>query len=359
MKTLFDKTKLQGIDLKNRFVRSATWEGLATWDGHLTDELVNVYEELANGDVGLIITGYAFVNKDEQPAPRMMGIYDDSFIDEYKAFTDKIHSLGSKIALQITYGGSQTDFNINDRVIFGPSSVPEIGSKVVPKEMSVEDIEFIVSEFGRAALRAKQSGFDAVQIQASHGYMLSQFLNPLHNKRSDNYGGSIENRTRIITKVYDEVRRLVGEDYPVLFKINVSDFIDGGMTFEESRFVANRLSEIGADAIELSGGFGAADYPPLRTGINTTEKESYHKEYAMQIASEIDTPVILVGGNKSLDVMDEILSEGSIEYFAMSRPLFREPDLVKRWGTADKSKATCVSCNQCFSANGNRCVFRK
>ncbi|MGL5478699.1 MAG: NADH:flavin oxidoreductase [Clostridium sp.] len=365
MKSLFDKTSLNGMSMKNRFIRGALWEELADSKGHLTDELINVYEELAKGGVSTIITGYAFITEEEQPNPRMMGIYNDSFIEEYKKFTDRIHSLGSNIIMQIVYGGFMTNFNTEDRVIFGPSSIQNEQTKTFAKEMTKEDIKYIVNAFSEAALRVKKSGFDGVEIHAGHGYLLSQFLSPYYNKREDEYGGSIENRGRIIFEVYESIRKKVGDDFRVLIKLNSSDYVkEGGLTIEDSLYVAKKLSRLGIDAIEVTGGnesitevaknnLGAA-----RTKVKLSkDNESYFKDYAIRLSKEVDTKVILIGGNRHLDVMEDILNNSNIEYFTMSRPLTCEPNLINVWESGNLKEPRCVSCNGCYSTYGKRCIL--
>lgn len=216
MKTLFDKTKLLNMEMKNRFIRGALWEDLADVKGHMTPELSNIYEELAKGGVGTIITGYSFVTEDEQPNPGMMGIYDDSFIPEYGKFTDKIHSLGSNIIMQIVYGGFMTKFNVGERTIWGPSTIQNEATGTWAKEMTKDEIKSLVNDYAKAARRIKESGFDGVEIHGGHGYLLSQFLSPYYNKREDEYGGSIENRGRIIFEIFEAMREAVGKDFPIL-----------------------------------------------------------------------------------------------------------------------------------------------
>lgn len=358
MKKLFEKTKINQIELKNRFIRSATWENKADEKGHITDKLKLVYKNLARGQVGLIITGYAFVMEDEQPNPGMMGIYDDSFIPEYKELTNMVHNYGSKIILQLAYGGTQTTYRPENRVIWGPSAVREMATGVIAKEMTKEDINVLIKAFGDAAVRAKKAQFDGVQIHGAHGYLLSQFLNPYHNQRTDQYGGSIENRARIIFEIYEEIRQRVGKDYAVLIKINCRDFVEKEFNFEECRYVCEQLTKRGIDAIEISGGIAAAkELRAGRSNIDTPEKEGYFKTYAGQIAEEISVPIILVGGLKSFSVIEQISTQTNIEYFSLSRPLLREPNLIQRWQEGDRTKSKCISCNQCRSAEGNECVF--
>lgn len=360
MRRLFDKTQIKQMSMKNRLIRSATWENMADSRGGMTDRLFQVYEDLAKGGVGTIITGYAFVTRDEQPNPGMMGIYDDAFIEEYAPLTEAVHRHGSRIILQISYGGSQTTYRTEKRLIWGPSAIPEKGTKVVPKEIDHEEIRYLVRSFGAAAVRAKAAGFDGVQIHGAHGYLLGQFLSPLHNIRTDEYGGPIENRARIIFEVYEEIRRKVGEDFPLFIKVNSEDFVEGGASFADCRYVCMGLAKRGIDAIEISGGtISAGDLGPGRSKITTADKEAYFSGAAALVAEDVDVPVILVGGLRSPEVMERLLRETKITYFSLSRPFLTEPDLVSRWSAGDRQRAKCISCNQCRSQSGNGCAIRE
>ncbi|MGL5380377.1 NADH:flavin oxidoreductase [Clostridium sp.] len=365
MKTLFDKTKILDMNMKNRFFRGALWEDLADDKGHMTKELSSIYEELAKGGASTLITGYAFVTKDEKPNPGMMGIYDDSFIPEYKEFTDKIHKLGSNIIMQIVYGGFMTEFNISKRIIWGPSTMQNECTGTWAKEITKDEIKYLVKAYADAAKRVKESGFDGVEIHSGHGYLLSQFLSPYYNKRKDEYGGSIENRGRIIFEIYEAMRTAVGKEFPILIKLNSADYTkEGGLTKDDSLYVAKKLAYLGINAIEVTGGnesikevsdnnLGAA-----RTKITSSkEKESYFKDYAIKLAKEIDIPVILIGGNRHLDVMEDLLNNSNIQYFSLSRPLTAEPDLINKWESGDRKKPKCVSCNQCYNTPGKRCIL--
>ncbi len=365
MKSIFDKTKLGSLEMKNRIIRGALWEDLADEKGHMTPELSAIYEELAAGGAGTLITGYAFVTEDEQPNPGMMGIYNDSFIDEYKIFTDKIHKYGANIIMQIVYGGFMTNYKVEDRVIWGPSTMQNENTGTWAKEISKEEIKYLVKAFADAALRVKKSGFDGVEIHGGHGYLLSQFLSPYYNKREDEYGGSIENRGRIIFEIFTAMREAVGKEFPIWIKLNSADFIkDVGLTEEDSMFVAKKLSELGIDAIEVTGGnesikeVGENNLGAARTKVIVSkENESYFKNYAKKLAEEIETPIILIGGNRHVDVMEDILNSSKVQYFSLSRPLTCEPDLVNIWMSGDLKRPKCVSCNKCYFTPGKRCIF--
>ncbi|MDR3590865.1 MAG: NADH:flavin oxidoreductase [Negativicutes bacterium] len=333
MKTLFDETFVNNIKLKNRFIRSATWEGMADGNGRLTDRLIGVYEALAAGGVGLIITGGTFLTKDATVLPGMAGIYEDSFVKDYRGFTDMAHARGCPIILQLAYAGRG-------------------GEMWTPASPSRSDIKSVVKAFGEGARRAKLSGFDGVQIHAAHGYFLSQFLSSHNNKREDEYGGAIENRARIILAIYDEIRSQTGSDFAVFLKINGTDADDEAEGFDACRYTCRQLAGRGIDAIEISGGNAE-----LKKSLGNPYKESIFRDPAVRIAAEADTPVILVGFNRTPPVMEEILNTTNIEYFSLSRPLLREPNLVNQWRENLTAKAECISCNMCFKADGNTCVF--
>jgi 2,4-dienoyl-CoA reductase-like NADH-dependent reductase (Old Yellow Enzyme family) len=215
--------------------------------------------------------------------------------------------------------------------------------------MSPGDIQNVISAFEAGAKRAKAAGFDGIQIHSAHGYLLSQFLSPAFNQRTDDYGGDIQNRARIHLHILQRIRQAVGEDYPVLIKMNCQDFIENGLSPEDSLQVAKMLVAEGIDAIELSGGVLISQkLSPSRLGIKSEDEEAYFQEYTKAFKNQIDVPLILVGGNRSYTVAERLVEEGIADYISMSRPFIREPGLINRWKSGDLSKAECVSDNMCF-----------
>ncbi len=336
------------MELANRFVRSATWEGMAQADGSVTPRLIETLGALAKGGVGLIITSHAYVLPEGQAAPWQLGIYKDELIEGFRQMTAAVHASGAKIALQIAHGGR---FALAPLIGRPPLVVSDFEglSKSPCQEVTADDIREIVGACAEAARRAKEAGFDGVQIHSAHGYLLSQFLSPAFNRRKDEYGGSIENRSRIHLEIYQAIRKAVGEEFPILIKLNCRDFAEHGLSVEDSLHCARRLADAGLDAVELSGGLlTGGKLSPSRPGIKTEEQEAYFREDAKAFKNEIPVPLILVGGIRSWKVAETLIESGVADYISMSRPFIREPDLVNRWKDGDRRRALCKSDNLCF-----------
>lgn len=327
----------------------------------MTDKLYTIYEELAKGEVGLITTGYANIVEEEKPNARMMGIYNDSFIPEYKKLTQLVHNNGSKIVIQLAYGGTKTTHNVDQRVIYAPSEIPEKSTQTLGKRMSQSEIDYIVQAFASAALRTKFAGFDGVEIHAAHTYFINQFLSPFYNQRDDNYGGSLDNRMRFSLEIYTEIRKLVGDDYPILVKLTASEFFEGGLTFHETHLICKKLEAIGVDAIIISGNIHAKANTVINEyfDCHRIQQEGYFYEYGKVISEEISVPIITVGGLTDIAAIENIAENSNIQYFALSRPLLSEPDLIKRWKSGDRPPVGCERCSKCRTRRGNFCVVNK
>lgn len=349
MRKLFEETEINGMTLANRLVRSATWEGMCEPDGWPTQKLVKCYADLAKGGVGLIISSYAFVRPDGKQLPGQMGIYTDAFANDMKEIASAVHDHGGKICMQLVHAGGQTSSRTIGTLPLAPSALEAAQFPERPAELSQEDIKNIISHFGSAAGRAREYGFDAVQLHGAHGYLINQFLSPLTNKRSDIYGGNIENRQRFLMEAYRSVRSTVGSDFPVLIKMNVSDNLEGGLEPKDALNAARQLDKEGIDAIEVSAGTPASgDLTPIRLGIERKEQEAYNLQLACRIKAEVVCPVMVVGGIRSIEVAEDIIERGDADYIALSRPFIREPDLALRWQGEDRSRSKCISCNGCF-----------
>jgi 2,4-dienoyl-CoA reductase-like NADH-dependent reductase (Old Yellow Enzyme family) len=264
----------------------------------------------------------------------------------------------------LVHAGGQATTQSAGRQPLAPSAVQVDQFSEVPAELAKDEIGEISTAFGKGARRAKAWGFDAVQLHGAHGYLINQFLSPLTNRRTDEYGGTIENRSRFLLEVYQEVRDAVGADYPVLIKLNAADNLDGGLEIDDALFAAKKLSEVGIDAIEVSSGTQASgNKSPVREKINKPEKEAYHLELASRMKEVVNCPVMVVGGFRSYEVADKALRDHGMDYIAISRPLIREPGLPNRWIQGDRSPAKCISCNSCFmpgfEEGGIYCVIEK
>ncbi|MCP3921956.1 MAG: NADH:flavin oxidoreductase [Desulfobacterales bacterium] len=347
MSKLFTESSINAVSLKNKFVRAATWEGLATTEGTVTPKLIDMIVALAKGGVGLIISSHSFVSKEGQATPWQIGIHKDDFVPKLKDLTSAVHKNGGKIFIQLAHAGQYADQKLTGQPALAVSdNVSDNKIQVITKE----DIKRIVSSYVKAAKRAYESGFDGIEIHSGHGYLLSQFLSPAYNNRYDEYGGSIENRARIHIQIYNAMREVVGKEYPIIIKMNCADFIENGLTIDESLQAAILFANAGFDAIEVSGGIiRTGKLSPTRPGITTESKEAYFQEYSRRFKEKIEIPLILVGGFKSFEVADKIITEGTADYISMSRALIREPDLINRWKKRDLHQAMCKSDNLCFN----------
>jgi 2,4-dienoyl-CoA reductase-like NADH-dependent reductase (Old Yellow Enzyme family) len=360
-RALFETTSIRGMELSNRFVRSATWEGMADNEGRTTPELTRVYGELAHGKVGLIISSQAFVAAEGKAVPAQLGVHDDTMIPSLRELADAAHAAGTRMALQIAHGGLWSVANgaavdaggagagVCPHQPPGPS-VRQTEAGTLGREMSLADIAALTEAFAAGARRAQAAGCDAVQVHAAHGYLLSEFLSPLFNKRKDTYGGSVPNRARLVVEVIAAVRAAVRPDFPVLIKMNCEDFASGGMTVDEMLESAALIADAGADAIELSGGTSlSGDLGPLRTRTGIPrDREAYYEEASLRLRQRVSGPVMLVGGIRTFETAERLVSQGYADYIALSRPLVCEPDLVARWERGDRRPSICRSDNRCF-----------
>ncbi|UCE16557.1 MAG: NADH:flavin oxidoreductase [Candidatus Bathyarchaeota archaeon] len=355
--TLFSAKKIGAMMVKNRLVRSATYEGMADDNGLVDNRYVALYENLARGGVGMIIAGFAFVQENGIAAKNQTGIHTDECIPMLKKAVDVVHRVNENVnfVLQIAHGGRQVDSDLVEKMKnepLAPSSIADKSIGIIPKEMTIEDIEDVTQSFVTSAERAKRAGFDGVQLHGAHGYLLSEFLSPHMNKRTDDHGGSTENRLRIVTEIFENIKETCGKDWPVLIKLQIDDFVkeEPSLKPPESTEIARRIAEAGFDAIEISGGIYESDekLDPWNLKVKNADEEAYFLPYAKKIKKIIgETPLILVGGIRSFMVAENIVKDGYADFTSMSRPLIMEPDLPKKWFNKLSDKSTCTSCNRC------------
>ena len=344
---LFAPYRIGKLELRNRLVRSATWDATADSSGAVTDSSLALYRELGRGGVGLIVSGYAFVSPLGQAVRGQYGVYSDDMTPGLHRLVQVAHQGGAKIALQIVHAG------INSAYLRGRGMTPLAVSRMQQmdrphREMTDEEIEAIVAEFAAAAVRAREAGFDAVQLHGAHGYLMSQFLSPLFNLRSDRWGGSAEKRRRFHLEVVGKVRSAVGADFPLMIKFGVQDDREGGLPLSEGLPTAQQMVEEGIDAIEVSAGVGTS-IQVIREG---DPERAYFRERAAAVKRVVTVPVMVVGGIRSLEMAKNIVDSGDADLISMCRPLIREPGLVARWQRGEAGPARCISCNRCMAIVG-------
>jgi len=365
MAELFERTVLNGMELRNRFVHSATNEGSANpEDGTVTERLVQLQQELAEGEVALVIPGNMYVNIQGKSRPCQTGIHDDMTIPGLARMAAAVHRHGGRIVAQLAHAGANAYVSVGSDHALGPSDMKLTG--IPCRAMTREQMERTAADFAAAAVRAKKAGFDGVQLHGAHSYLLSQFVSPYFNKRTDAYGGSLENRARFPLEVVRAVRAAVGPDFPVLIKINSDDYLDGGFPLREMVPYCLMLQDAGIDAIEISGGTHFSDpryFCSRPVGTVPRDQEIYFKDAAELYKRSISVPLLLVGGVRSLRVAEHVVRSGLADYVSLCRPLIREPHLIKRWHEGDVRDSTCISCNLCFgpvrAGKGLYCVAQQ
>ncbi|MDA8175049.1 MAG: NADH:flavin oxidoreductase [Nitrospiraceae bacterium] len=380
MPKLFEETRIKSLLLKNRIVRSATHEGMSDEAGFPGKELFALYERLARGGAGLIITGYAFVSREGNSNFKgMQGIDRDEHIPAYRALVDHVHSHGAKIAMQIAHCGRQTTRKAAGTQPIAPSPVKDKVLFVTPMQMNEDDIERIIEAFAQAARRARESGFDAVQIHGAHGYLVNQFLSPYTNRRKDRWGGPVENRMRIVSEIYSRCRKQIGHDFPLMIKINGHDNMKKGLKIDEAVIMAQVIAAMGFDGIEVSCGIFEDNQSTIRGDLPVEAildewdmykrknpvyrtfmrylgrkivkpapfSQAYNLETAMAIKKAVDIPVSVVGGMTDPSSMERIIAGRAADYISMSRALIADPEFPEKIRTGSKALSKCIHCNLC------------
>jgi NADH:flavin oxidoreductases, Old Yellow Enzyme family len=347
--SMYDSFQIGTLAIGNRLVASATFE-FAADNGKVSRKIIDHYRELAAGGSGLIVSGMQTVLSSASSGPVMVDTTYEGYVDDMKKLVDVVHENGSRLFVQLNHSGYKT-FKDEGYDRIGVSE-KEVVEGCTFREATRDDIEKIVDAFGQAAKRAKDAGADGVQIHSGHGYLLNTFLSPYFNRRTDAYGGPVENRARILFEVYNAVRKTVGDGYPVSIKLPFSDGASPSITSEDCVYVSKELEERGMDMIEVTAGFtmdgGASSFTPF---VKDETQEARFLAGAVRIAEAVKIPVISVCGYRTPDVIEKVLSETAVAAVSLCRPIIREPNLPNRWKT-DRSKATCVSCNKCFMSKG-------
>lgn len=326
-----------GIELRNRLAKAAMSEALGSYDNHVTPKLVELYRRWATSGIGLLFTGNVMIDRRALGEPGNIVIEDESDLPILKQWANTATEEGASLWVQLNHPGKQSPKGLNKQNL-SPSAIPFRQDMAAffdtPSEATSAEIEDIIQRFGRSAAICKKAGFGGVQIHGAHGYLISQFLSPHHNQRTDQWGGSPDNRRRFVMAVYEEIRRQVGPSYPVGIKLNSADFQKGGFTEEESMATIQALSEAGIDLIEISGGTYEA---PAMSGIvsqtpktSTVNREAYFLSFAEQVRAKVKTPLMVTGGFRTYAGMNTALHSGALDIVGLARLLAIDPDAPKK-----------------------------
>lgn len=394
---IFEKYNLGGIEINNRIIRSATHDGLADANGAPTEKLIKKYEFLAKNEVGCIITGYAAVSKEGRSNyPGMLFIDSDDNVEKYKELVERVHNYNTPIVLQIAHCGRQTSSKKIGYQKMAPSPLRHLFYWDKAKELTREDIDRLIDDFVQAAIRAKTAGFDGVQLHCGHGYLLHDFLSSYGNRRKDEYGGSVANRTKVVAEIVRRIKMQVG--IPVWIKISAVDNRKNGMRLDSTLEILKILEESGLDAVEVSCGsvedgmntmrsrrlpmeavFKYRDpcakwsqwfskvclfFANLINPLITQPKpiENFNVDNAKTIKDSISIPTIVVGGIHKLKDIQEIIDTNQADCVSMCRPFICEPNLVTKFKEGLQEEAKCIMCNYCglvIEKEPTKCLYGK
>ncbi len=370
MSILFTPMKLGEVTVKNRFIHSACEDNMATENGQVTDEIINKLHRLSRGEVGLIIWSHLSVHPSGRTKKYQATIYDDTMIDGLSRAVGAVHREGGKIAFQLGHGGLQASKEMTGQSLMGPDS------------MTAAQIEEIISAFKPASERAVESEADAVQLHAAHGYLLNEFLSPFFNHREDEWGGSDENRFRILKEIISEIKSVLPHDFPLLIKLNTTDYTKKeGITPSMAVKYAEWLKALSINGLEISCGTSLGSpfnmcrgdvpademvksFPESMQETMKSYFESLSGKFELKAPYNIeatklirpifgDIPLFAVGGWRELKQMEEAVSKGDTDFISMCRPFIREPNLVKRFRDGKAVKSSCKNCNKCLAALPN------
>lgn len=343
---LFQKGKIGNLELSNHLLMSAMVTNYCTEDGKPTERFIAYHEARTKGGIGLESTGACYVTMAGRGFPNQAGLHKDDNIPAWREFTNRIHAAGGKCSTQLYHAGRQTSTDATGLPLEAPSAIPCPLMGGLPVELTIERIHEIVREYGEAARRAKEAGFDAVEIHGAHGYLINEFQSPYSNKRTDEYGGSVENRERFPLEVLRSVRAAVGPDFPIIYKISAEEGVEGGLTIEDTCEFAKKLVDNGVSAILTS----RAVYENVQYQIPPVYEDfALNVENAGKIKAAIGgaVPVSVVGRIRGYEMAEKVLESGKADFITMGRPLLCDPDLPNKMkeGRFDEIRE-CLSCNQ-------------
>lgn len=353
---LFEPINIGSMQLKNRLIVPAMSTLTATPEGASTEQFIAYHERKAKGGWGLVVTEYYGVAPYVGFFPRMLGIWNNELIESHKKLTDRVHAVGGKIAAQISHSGRETYTGVSDENLVAPSPFKDVTGEKTPRELTIEEIHQIIEQYGDTALNLKKAGFDAVEIYAAHGYLISEFLSKYANKRVDEYGGTLENRCRFLIEIVSNIRKKVGDDFPIMTRLSTIEYMPGGLSIGETRVIAMKLEAAGVDAIDCSQGIFTNSY-------NIVEPSSLNNalfvDNSEEIKKVVKIPVITAGRINEGNLALSVLEAGKADIIGMGRASLADPDfpIKLKEGRLDDIRY-CIGCVQgCIGENmrGNNC----
>lgn len=352
----FETFKIGKMELKNRLVVSAMVTNYCNPDGTTTEKYIAYHEHKAKGGWGLIITEDYVIAPKVGGFVNLPGLWDDDQIASHRELTERVHAAGGKIAAQIYHAGRETNSNVTGGQPVGPSALREPSVQETPRELTVNEIHELVEKFGDCARRAKEAGFDAVELHGAHGYLVGAFASPFSNKRSDEYGGTIRNRARFAMETIQNIKEKCGQDFPVLYRMSAVEYVPGGLEIEEAKTLARLVEEAGADCIHVSQGVYASTQTIIPPSVIAP---GAYVDNAAAIKSVVKVPVIAVGRINDIEVAESILQSGKADLVTMARASLADPDMPKKVQEGCGEEVIhCIGCVQgCAAESGKgNCV---
>jgi 2,4-dienoyl-CoA reductase-like NADH-dependent reductase (Old Yellow Enzyme family)/thioredoxin reductase len=349
---LFAPGRIGSLELPNRIVFAATSSELADKDGFVGDDLVEYYAERARGGTGLIVVEATYVEQEGKRLHHNAMLHDDCFIPGLRKVVGAVHAEGARIALQLNHGGRESIPDVSGSVPLAPSPIPSqftgVGDAVIPKELTVGEIDRIVERFAEAARRSRDAGFDAVELHGAHGYLIGEFLSPDSNKRVDAYGGSVRGRAYFCVRLIQAIKARLGADYPVIVRMNGRDHVPHGLELDDAIEMAVMFEAAGADSISVSGGVHAS-HPYMVVPGMSVDRGCY-VSYADAIRSRVEVPVMVVGRINTPELAEQILEHGQADFICLSRALIADPYFpAKAKAGRIETIAPCIACNECIA----------
>jgi 2,4-dienoyl-CoA reductase-like NADH-dependent reductase (Old Yellow Enzyme family)/thioredoxin reductase len=343
--SLWSPVRIRALSLPHRLTMAAMGTGFASNEGAVTDRLVHYLARRAEGGVALVTTEAASVDPSGTPFPPALAVDHDGRIDGLRRLTAAVHARGARISMQIYHAGRQMSRRVSGRQPVAPSAVPCPLVREMPRALAADEVAALVDRFGAAAARARESGFDAVEIHGAHGYLIHQFLTPLANRREDDWGGDLRGRARFALDVVRQVRERVGPHFPIFFKLSAEDHLPGGLTIDDTLAVGRWLGESGVDALVVSAGtYASFDWivQPI------TRPRGCLREYAARFRAGTGLPIVAVGRINDPRLADEIVTRGDADLVQMGRALLADPDLPRKARSGTPIRP-CITCNDCLA----------